>query len=354
MNHTFSRRLLFSMALVAALLARGAVGAAEADDLAPLRGQTIRLIIAAPVGGSNDKLARLFGQALGAALPDASVRMQNIEGGSGALGAKEIHEAAGNLITIGLIHAGPVYSQIMAEEALPYDLSKFHWIGALTTNQRFLGVHKSQAPIDARKPEQKKKRLVYLVPTAGSPGYVDGMLVNAITQLRLKVVPGFKQEQQDSMFLAGEADAVIASFGAADELVESGELVPLFRFGDRATPPALSTVPSLSEIARPGTDPEVLAVVLQLNDINRFIVAAPATAPDKVQALRAAFETITTNEAYARAVGEAKLVHSPTNGATVEENFRRLLGSESSLKSKLKAYLECGKKISDEAAEACE
>jgi tripartite-type tricarboxylate transporter receptor subunit TctC len=327
---------------------------ARAADFSALNGQTIRIVISTPAGGSNDRYARAFGAALERLLPDAAVRIQNVDGAGGTLGAREIAEAKGSLITIGLLHTGPIYKQLTASEALPYDLGKMHWIGALGANQRFLGVRKALVPFDIRNRDLAKKRLIMLTRTAGSPSHVDGLIINAITPMRMKIVTGFKEEEQDSMFLAGQADAVIASFESSHELVASGDLVPVFRFSDRHTPEALKGAVNLADIINPGTPADVLAIVQELNDTGRFLVAAPATGRETVAALRAAFAQVVAEPGYIQAIADAKLVHSPVAGSEIEATFGKLFQPGNNVGKALKVYLGCGQDISDEKIDDCE
>lgn len=327
---------------------------ARSQELGEFKGKTIRIVISTPAGGSNDRYARAFGEALKRLLPDTSVRLQNVDGAGGTLGAREIAEADGGLITIGLLHSGPIYKQLTSDEALPYDLAKFHWLGALGANQRFLGIRKGLAPYDLKAVNPAKKRLIMLARTAGSPSYVDGLLINAMTPVKMKIVTGFKEEEQDSMFLAGEADVVLASYESTRELVESGDLVPLFRFSDRETPEALKTAMTLVALVRPKTPPEVLAIVQQLNDTGRYLAAAPATSESTVKVLRAAFDAIVADPAYIKAIAEAKLVHAPVKGTEIEAKFRTLFTPDNAAGKTLKAYIRCGQDISDEKIDNCE
>ena len=106
-------------------------GAAMADDLAALRGQTIRMIVAHRAGNTTDSMARLFAATVEKLVPEAAVRIQNLDGSGGTLALNEIYRAGSSSITLGFVNSGVVYSQTTLDEKLPYDLTSSagseHW-----------------------------------------------------------------------------------------------------------------------------------------------------------------------------------------------------------------------------------
>ena len=72
---------------------------AMADDLAALRGQTIRVVVAHRVGNTTDTMARLFAAVTEKLLPETSVRVQNLDGSGGTLALNEIYGAGSPAIT---------------------------------------------------------------------------------------------------------------------------------------------------------------------------------------------------------------------------------------------------------------
>ena len=187
-------------------------GAALADDLAALRGQTIRMIVAHRAGNTTDTMARLFAATVEKLVPEAAVRIQNLDGSGGTLALNEIY---GELVlfTLGFVNSGVVYSQATLDEKLAYDLTKFRWIGALAGSQRVLVVRKGVLELadpHKKQPSGKPARRRGHT-TAKADNYMDGLLINDLTNIRLKMVTGFKTEQQDAMLLAGDADAGIVN-----------------------------------------------------------------------------------------------------------------------------------------------
>ena len=248
-----------------------------------LDGATIRIIIAHKAGNTTDTMARLFAKTLEKYLPDSSINVQNLDGNGGSLAMAEIHDAKASLVTVGFVNSSVVFSQVTQGDALPYDIKDFHWIGALASSQRVLVVRKDALDrADPSKSNAAAKPMVSLAMSASAQNYIDGLLLNGMTNLRLKMVPGFKTDQQNAMLLAGDADAGIGTYENFREFIEAGDLVPVLKFGTVGYPDALATLPTLEQVALPTAPRDVIALATQLSDMGRFVVAAPAT-PDAQQ-----------------------------------------------------------------------
>jgi tripartite-type tricarboxylate transporter receptor subunit TctC len=327
---------------------------AAADDLDALRGQTIRVIVAHRAGNTTDTIARLFAAVAEKFLPETSVRVQNLDGSGGTLALNEIYGAGSSAITVGFVNSGVVYSQVTLDEKLPYDLTKFRWVGALAASQRVLVVRKGVVDrADPRKTGPSGEPLVTLTTTANANNYIDGLLINNLTSIRLKMVTGFKTEQQDAMLLSGDADAGIGTYENYRVSIESGDLVPVLRFGSLGYPDKVMKLPALADVARPSAPKDVVGMSGQLSDMGRYVVAAPGTSDAQLAALRSLFGKVVVDADYLKGFADAKQVSSPSDGATLTKFMDDILGNSSAIAA-LKNELACGQLISDGKRDSCE
>lgn len=319
-----------------------------------LDGATLRIIIAHKAGNTTDTMARLFARTLGKYLPNTSINVQNLDGNGGTLAMNEIHGARGSLVTVGFVNSSVIFSQVTRGDALPYDLKDFHWIGALSSSQRILAVRKEVLDrADPAKSQTEAKPLVSLAMSASAQNYIDGLLLNSMTHLRLKMVPGFKTEQQNAMLLAGDSDAGIGTYENFREFIEAGDLVPLLKFGTVGYPDALKALPTLSDVALASAPRDVIALSTQLSDMGRFVVAAPATPAAQQEELMAAFNQVVADPDYLSGLKAANFIGTPAEGRIVTKFVGDLLGNQQVL-AELKAVIACGQQISDGAREACD
>jgi tripartite-type tricarboxylate transporter receptor subunit TctC len=339
-------RVILAAALLVIVLGEGCHAASALD------GATIRIIIAHKAGNTTDTMARLFARTLEKHLPTASINIQNLDGNGGTLAMNEIHEAKGSLVTIGFVNSSVIFSQVTRGDALPYEIKDFHWIGALASSQRVLVVRKDAMDrADPAKPGAKA--LVSLAMSASAQNYIDGLLLNSMTSLRLRMVPGFKTEQQNAMLLAGDADAGIGTYENFREFIEAGDLVPVLKFGTVGYPDALKTLPTLEDIALPNASRDVIALSTQLSDMGRFVVAAPATSPARQEALSAAFDQVVADPDYLNGLKAANFIGTPAEGRIVTQFIDQLLGNDKVLKE-LRAVIACGQQISDGSRRMCD
>jgi tripartite-type tricarboxylate transporter receptor subunit TctC len=347
------RKSLSAIAIAVSLFV--AVQGPPAHAASALDGATVRIIIAHKAGNTTDTMARLFAKALEKYLPDSSINVQNLDGSGRTLAMNEIHGAKGSLVTIGFVNSSVVFSQVTQGEQLPYDIKDFHWIGALASSQRVLVVKKDALDrADPAKPAADgAKPLISLAMSASAHNYIDGLLLNSTTSLRLKMVPGFKTEQQNAMLLAGDADAGIGTYENFREFIVTGDLVAVLKFGTVGYPEELETLPTLSDVALPSAPPAVISLATQLSDMGRFVVAAPATTPDQQRALTEAFNQVVADPDYLKGLQDANLVGTPKESKVVTEFIGTLLGNETVLQQ-LRAAILCGKRISDGTVQACD
>lgn len=327
---------------------------AKADDLDALRGKTIRFIITSPATVGTGLYSRPLVDGLKRVLPDSSVLSQNISGGGAAAGIVEALNARGQAVTVMAAHVGSIYQQMTGIPAAPYDLRQFHWIGAMTTNQRVAATAaKGIKTLDDLKALGRTRQLISPAGGAGTTNHIEAVLVSAMTGLNLRVVGGATEAQRTTLMMSSDVDLTITSYYAIKHLVESGDIVPLFKIGRSGYPDEIKDLPDFDDVAREGTDARVLAAMDSLNSLGRIVAAAPNTAPEVVAALRVAFDKAMASPELAAAYEAQGLVLAPTKGAEVGRQIEELLGDPETTRL-VAAYLDCGRKLSDDPAAACE
>lgn len=345
-------RGLWRCLVLAALIAGANFGAvAFAAEFDALAGRTIRAIIGGSPGGGTDVIGRAFFAALQKAVPEASIRVQTIDGGQGAVAVKELSLAGGNLITVAIFANGPIYSQLLASDAVPFDLSRLNWLGSLADNRRLVAVRRA-AGSDFSGLAKATRQPVMPISSAGSPGYIEAMLLNALTGLHLKVVPGFSDAQADQMLLAGDADVRLSGSFALGPMIASGDMVPVLRIGDGSYPAPLRSLPKLADVAKPGAPKELIFLLDSMNRLGRLYAAAPGTPPAAIAALRASFEVAVRDPGFLAAMARNETIGDPTSGEELAEAMRRILG-DPNLPPMIAAFRDCGQKMSDNVLVQC-
>ena len=343
----------FLFGLMFAALVASAGQPAVADELDILDGKTIRFIVGSDASSGTHRYARPFADELQRLLPETTIRVQAMPGAGSMVALAEAYGAAGSVITLVAGQYSPIYAQMLERDTVAFDLDDFHWIGALTNNQRTLAVRRTLEQQTFDDLVRRDVPPIALIDGAGSPGHYELRLITAMAGFDVRMVTGVEDDLRITMLMAGDADLVLNSYYQLDGIVEAGELTPILRYGRDDYPTTLDDLPTIADVARPGTPAALVDLLESFDKIGRPIAAAPATDPAIVAALRAAFESIVAGPELAAAYEKANLILAPTSGEEIAERIHDILGRSDTLAS-MKEYLACSERQGAELSTYCE
>lgn len=327
--------------VVAALACAAFATATRADDF--LDGQTLRILIGGYGGGSYDETARLVAQGLGERLPRTRVVAENSPKAGGRVMANEIAAAEPTGTTIGFVPTGLIYAQILGEPGIAFDLAKLEWIVSVNPQRRLLVVSRQSGVTSFADLVARKAPLNLPSRSTSSASYYDPLLLNAMLGTKLRPVPGYSSGGRSTALLGGEVEGIVASYDAVEAVIASGAAIPVLRLSRRAPLPALRDVPSLVRFATDPASAQILELIEINDDFGRFIATTPRTPPERVERLRALTNEVLADPKFLAAARRMGVEIAPTDGATVAERVRRLLGGASAdVTQRLRAALECG------------
>lgn len=268
-----------------------------APAVARAQGQTLRLIVPAPPGGSTDILARLVAERAGAALGQAVV-VDNRGGAGGIIGTEAASRAAPDGNTVVLGHNQTHASNQWMARGLPY-----HVLDSFSPVARLATVHHATV-VPANSPArdmaglaamgQGGRRVSYASSQAGSASHVLAETFVRRMNMDATHVPyrGGGPATQDTV--AGVVDFYVSTWPGVVALVREGRLRAL-SIGAPARVEGFDAVPTTAEAGVPfmavdawfglfapaGTDG---ARVARLSEAFTGAMAAPDMAPRLVQA----------------------------------------------------------------------
>jgi tripartite-type tricarboxylate transporter receptor subunit TctC len=223
----FNRRLF--LLLAGALSALLVAGASNAQSKYP--DQPVKLIVALPVGGSVDMIARVLGQKLSTALGQPFV-IDNRAGGSGQIGMPFVARAPADGYTLTVSPASFLTTNKSIFKSLPYDPeTDFIPVSRLVNQSMVLIVKDKQkyptvlALIAAAK--AAPGTITYASSGDGSPQHLAGLLFEARTQTKLLHVPYRGGALAINDTIAGTVDAMFAVMPEAVPHLQSSKLYAL-------------------------------------------------------------------------------------------------------------------------------
>lgn len=237
-----------SMLLTGALGALSLAGQPKAQGKYPDR--PVKIIVALPVGGSVDMIARTLGQRLSAAFGQAFV-VDNRAGGSGQIGMPLLAKAAADGYTLSVSPASFLTTNKSIFKTLPYDPeSDFTPISRLVNQPMVLVVNNNQkypsvaALLAAAKAEPGK--ITYASSGDGSPQHLAGLMFESRTQSRLLHVPYKGGALAINDAIGGTVDAMFAVMPEAVSHVKADKLHALGVMSPQRSP-VFPQVPTMAE-----------------------------------------------------------------------------------------------------------
>jgi tripartite-type tricarboxylate transporter receptor subunit TctC len=346
----------FALQAIACLLALFVAVPAAAADTTALKGKSIRVVIGSTPGNVGDAIARLYFKAMADALPDSTVRVQNLGGAGGVRAIKEVQEANGSAVTLGWSGNGPLYQHMLTPGAAAFGRLNVRWVGSVMSGQRVLVV---RSGLGIRTLDQLRARRGQL--TFGGSEQQDALtieayILNAALDLGVKIVPGLELSQIAALMLAGDVDVAIVGTTGMNDYLRTGSMVPLMKYVDEQGLDFLKGVPKLADLDEDPGAREVTQMIRTLIRTRSFVFAAPGTDNATVDALRAVFDGVTADPAF-RTQAEKFDVSEPTPGMALDAALNgangEVGGRLESVGAAARFYVECGKRMSDAGARSC-
>jgi tripartite-type tricarboxylate transporter receptor subunit TctC len=291
-------RFRHPLSLPLAIAARAAaclIGPAGADPVEDFyRGKQIKLYIRAAPGGNYDIYSRLIGRHIGRFLPgNPSVLPINMPGGGGLVALNYVAKVAphdGTVLTM-ITQSFPMDQALGLDRNLKVDMRALSWIGNMSdTNEFFFTVKSSPT----RTLEDARRRETPVAATGvGSIMTQLAAVYNNMLGTRFKVIYGYPSGPD--MTLAMERGEVEGRSTSNPQVLgaSKAEVAAKYNFLIQAGLRKLrdyEEVPLLRELAANAEQQAVFDFISRAVVMARPIVTNPGVPPERVTALRRAFD----------------------------------------------------------------
>jgi tripartite-type tricarboxylate transporter receptor subunit TctC len=309
---------------------------AAAQDVAGFyAGQTVRMIIGYPTGGSNDIYARLVAQHIGRHIPGAPrVIAVNMPGAGSMLAANHLYAVAprdGSVIA-SVSQGIPLQGKLNYPEAR-YEAGKFNWLGRMAQSTSVTMVwHTAKAK---NFDDALRSEITLSATGAGSTVTIYPNVMNELLKTRFKLIMGYKGSGEGMLAMQrGEVEGHSTTWEAVKAVhpdwLPQGQIRVLVQHAIHRHS-ELPDVPTSVELAR---DPEaraVMRVIMGANEVGKSYFTAPGVPAERVAALRRAFDATMKDVAFVEAV---KKIRGEV-GALTGEEVQALIGELDTLPQSL-------------------
>ena len=335
-------------AVFCGLLASFPAAAEPIEDF--YKGKTLQMVIRSQAGaGGYDSYARLLARHIGRNIPGAPrVLPVNMPGGGGIVAANYIAKVApkdGTTLTI--VSQGLAVDQALGLNAsFQADLREFNWIGNMSDSNQILAVwHTSPTKTLA---DARQRETTIGTTQAGSISQQLTAFYNNVLGTKLKIVFGYPDGHDvDLAMQRGEVEGrgtnTWASYvSVSPHFVRDNLITPLLQVGLKKDP-ALPHVPLLRELARSAEDQAILDFMSNAVAVGRPIATTPGTAPDRVEALRRAFDATLNDPLFIKEAQKENAEISPMTGAQLAQIIKALIEAPAEIKAGMKSAIQAKK-----------
>jgi tripartite-type tricarboxylate transporter receptor subunit TctC len=276
-----------------------AIAAAQAQPFADFyRGKQITLVTSASVGGGYDQYARLLAKHMQRHIPgEPNIIVQNMVGAEGLRVANYLYNVApqdGSVIGGLSRNTGLARFYDFNNGDIQFDARKFHWLGS---PQQEIGLFIISTKSGLSSISDLKTRQVSVSSTAqNSPTTIYSRILNATIGTKLKPIEGYDGSQACLMALErGEVDAHISGGSSAPfrarilPWLAKGDAKVIMQMGMKRDA-AFPDVPTAIEVESTPADKQLFEIAFAEQVMGRPFVLPPGVPPERVAALRVAFD----------------------------------------------------------------
>ena len=312
------------------------------------RGKTIELLIGGAVGGGYDLAGRTVANHLGRHIPgNPGFVVRNLPGATSLIMTNQLYNVAKRDGTV----IGMPLSNILLEPRLKlispdganvkFDIERFGWIGTSVQEPQVTWVWHT---VPARNLDDLRSNLVRMgATTLSADNYVLPTLVNRLLGTRMQVVNGYIG--QNEINLAVERGEVQGNNTGLSNItvnksdwLRDGKVRILLQYGAERLP-ALSDVPAAAELAGTEEDRALLRFYAVKFDMARPLTAPPEIPPERLSALRAAFDATMKDPRYLEEAERIGLDVSPLGGEQIEALIRQVQATPEPVVARLRELL---------------
>ena len=333
LDHPLSRMMTAVLVMTAVICGAAlSVSSASADPIEDFyRGKQIKIYVRAAPGGNYDVYSRVLGRHIARHIPgNPSVLPINMPGGGGVVALNYVANAAprdGTVLTM-ITQSFPMDQALGLNKSLKIDLRTLHWIGNMSDTNEFLYTAKD-SPTKTLADARRRQTPVAATGIGSIVTQLAG-LYNNMLGTKLKVIYGYPSGP--AMTLAMERGEVEGRSTSNPQVLgpTNADILAKYNFLVQTGMTKLrdyESVPLLRELAENDEQQRIFDFISRSVVIARPIVTNPGVPPERVQALRRAFQAALADPAFLEEADRLKLEIHWKSGEELERLVNDLIAT---------------------------
>ncbi len=330
-------------AVVACAAVAGLDAPARADGVADFyRGKTITLYIGTTAGGGYDVYARFVARFMAAHIPGKPLIVpRNMPGaGSRTAAGYVANVVPKDGLSLEASEQALALEQALGDESMQFDTSKFNWIGSPDSDNKVVVTwHTSRiATVDDAKLQD-----VPMGATSDTTSSQYLRAMNALIGTRFKVIHGYPGGNEVNLAMekgevAGRGSSSWATWKARADVLRDKKINVLVQVGLKKAE-ELPQVPLLMDLAANTDDRAMLRLLSAPAAIGHPLITSPGVPPERVQALREAFDATMKDPAFLEEARRVKLEIDPVSGAGLANIAAEILAAPKPVRDRLASII---------------
>ena len=283
-------------------------------------GKTITIVVGFGPGTGYDLYARLVARHLPKHLSGApSIITQNMPGAGGFTASSHLYNTAARDGTVlGVIDQASPLSQTLGVPGFRADVSKFNWIGRMTSNAAVLFSRTSAGVTDIRQAYEKD----LIISAPGQNSRIMSSVMKNLLGMKLRIVTGYHSSAESQLALErGEVDSMTLPWtvlrGEKPDWIEKRFVSLLLQMGAESHPD-LKAVPLVTSLARDDEERSIMTLVSNDSRVGRSILAPPGLPAERVGELRKAFSATIRDPELLKEAAREKIDIMPMGGEEMQ------------------------------------
>jgi tripartite-type tricarboxylate transporter receptor subunit TctC len=321
---------IFSTVIVGVSLALGtslllfatSLAARAAQPDLSFKGQTVHLYIGFAPGGTYDYFGRLVTRHIGRHLSgNPTVIAEQMPGAGSFTAANFLYARAPKDGTaLGIVSQTVAIEEALGAPGVQYKAARFNWIGRATSvNEVSLTFHTSKTKTIR---DAVAQETTMAGTGAGSPSETYLKLLNEVAGTRFKLVGPYPASNDAMLAMErGEVDGAFTSYATLkvshQDWLRDNTINILVQYGERSAD--LPDVPYAVDLATTDEGRQLMAFYVSSEQIGRAFLAPPQTPPDRVAALRQAYDETMRDPEFLREIAQSHVEFNPLSGDKLQQ-----------------------------------
>src|SRR5215510_1846184 len=318
---------------------------ARAQDVAAFyRGKQLRFVVGSSVGGAYDLYARALARQIVHYIPgNPTIIVQNQPAAGGMVMTNQIYNQGPKDGTVIGVPLNGIPTAPMLQAGAQFDAGKLNWIGS-ANREAYVGFIWHTVPV-MRIEDVANRELLVGSTTVGTTMNDFPLLLNDLLGYKFKIVRGYQGTPQINLAIErgeieGNAGVGWASVKAlAQSWIDEKKIRILVQYNAEPSP-ELPGVPLVTSLARTDTDRAAMRLLFARTEYARPFFLPPDVPPERVVALRRAFDATMKDKAFLAEAAKLALEVSPMTGEAVQAPVGDIARTPPAVVTPVRAALE--------------